>query len=214
MYPKVDKNQSGKPIISFNSRYTATKRPHLFLPLLDKYFENGTYFEVHFKGNKNDNVTIWYKLTKYFEYPQLTIKKNVPDMKVEVKEIYDNADYCVYPGPSVISEKGRVEYSMMESWFYELPLIVGLDVMEKFNVAEFGYTEDMIFAGMIPMNEKNIDKIITGNFTDEERARYIKGGTELLKEFLPEAFKPRIQKALDFLNSNKEFVKKEKATLF
>jgi hypothetical protein len=214
MYPKVNKADASKAVISFNSRYTSTKRPHLFLPMLDQYFESGKDFEVHFKGNKNDNVTIWYKLTKYFEYPQLSIKKNVPDMNVEVAEIYEGANYCVYPGPSVISEKGRVEYSMMEAWHYQLPLIVGLDVMEKFNVAEFGYTEDMIFAGMIPMNEKNIDKVINGHFTEEEKAKYIKGGNELLKEFLPEAFIPRIQKALDYLNSNKQFVKKEKASLF
>jgi glycosyltransferase involved in cell wall biosynthesis len=214
MYPQVPTNTTKKPIFSFNSRYTATKRPQLFLPLLDKYFKNGDDFEVHFKGNKNDNVTIWYKLTEYFTYPQVSIKKNVPDMTVEVSEIYENADYCVYPGPSVVSEKGRVEYSMMEAWYYGLPLIVGLDVMEKFNTIEFGYSDDMIFAGMIPMNQNTIDRIMSGNFTEEERTKYVRGGKELLKEFLPDAFKERMQKALDFLNSEKKFVKKEKASLF
>lgn len=214
MYPKVNLNEEDKSIISFNSRYTATKRPQLILGLIEKYLEEGFNFGFRFKGNKNDNVTIWYKLAKYFEFPQISIKKNVPDMNEEVFDIYDKADYCVYPGPSVKSEKGRVEYSMMESWFYNIPLMVGMDIMENFNTAEFKWTDEMVFAGMIPMNEKNTEKMVKNLFTDEERQKYINGGNAMLKEFLPEAFIPRIQTALDYLNSDKIFVKKETVSLF
>ena len=214
MYPKVEKNKAEHSVISFNSRYTATKRPQLILGLIEKYLEEGFNFGFRFKGNKNDNVTIWYKLAKYFEFPQISIKKNVPDMFQEVTEIYEDADFCVYPGPSVKSEKGRVEYSMMEAWFYELPLMVGMDIMENFNTAEFQWTDEMIFAGMIPMNEKHVEKMVKNLFTPEERQKYIDGGNEMLKEFLPEAFIPRLQKALDYLNSDKKFVKKEVVSLF
>lgn len=214
MYPKVEKNKEDHSVISFNSRYTATKRPQLILAMIEKYLEEGFNFGFRFKGNKNDNVTIWYKLAKYFEFPQISIKKNVPDMYQEVTEIYEDADYCVYPGPSVKSEKGRVEYSMMEAWFYELPLMVGMDIMENFNTTEFQWTDEMVFAGMIPMNEKNVEKMVKNLFTPEERQKYIDGGNAMLREFLPEAFVPRLQKALDYLNSDKKFVKKEVVSLF
>jgi hypothetical protein len=214
MYPKLNKNQEPHSVISFNSRYTSTKRPQIILGLLERHFESGLNFNLRFKGNKTDNVTIWYKLTKYFEFPQISIKKNVTDMSQEIKEIYEDADFCVYPGPSVKSEKGRVEYSMMESWFYELPLVVGVDIMENFNIKEFQWTNEKIFSGMIPMNENMVEKAVKKLFTEEELQKYIDGGKELLKEFLPEAYVPRLQKALDFINSNQEFIKKETLELF
>jgi glycosyltransferase involved in cell wall biosynthesis len=204
MYPKVEKNKEDSSVISFNSRYTAIKRPQLILAMIEKYLKEGLNFKFRFKGNKNDNVTIWSNLTKYFEYPQISIKKNVPDMYKEVTEIYEDADFCVYPGNSVKSEKGRVEYSMMESWFYELPLMVSTDIMENFNTDEFQWTNEMVFAGMIPMNEENVKKMVNNSFTNEEIQNYINGGKMLLKDFLPEKFIPRLQKALDYFKSDEE----------
>ena len=214
MYPEITKNKTKTPTITFNSRYTATKRPQLFLKYMDPFFETVDNFKIRFKGNKNDNVTIWYKLQKYFEYPQISIQKNNPDMRQEVFEIYDGADYCAYPGLSLINEKGRVEYSMMEAWYYGLPLLVSPEVIEKFNLQEFGYTQEMLNNGMVLMTERNLDKIVNGKFTKAEKEKIAEGGRELLKEFLPETFIPRFQKALDYLNSNKKFVKKEAVTLF
>jgi glycosyltransferase involved in cell wall biosynthesis len=188
-YPPIDSpDPSEKLQICFNSRYTANKRPQDILPFFNKYIKGDkSEFQLNLRGNVRDNCTIWYNLQEYFTDDRIVIHPYFEHMY----QIYDKQDFCIYAGYTTLCEKGKMEYSILESIYYDIPLICESDVFEHFQYDEYGITREQLRECFIFLNQKNLDDIISGNLDGKPYAK--KAKELLLNDFLPDAIKRRIE---------------------
>lgn len=191
-YPKLSKNETGKIQIAFNSRYTSNKRPNIVLPYFSKYLGENYNFELNFRGQIRDNVTIWYNLFEYFEDPKIIMR----DYADEMWQIYNGIDYCLYAGYTTKSEKGKMEYSILEPFFYGIPLIVEKDVIETFKYEEYGISKEKFLKSVICLNEKNLDLIIEGKF---DYKPFVENAKTIVEDFLPNKIKERLELGISAL---------------
>lgn len=204
-YPKLEKNKTGKVQIAFNSRYTSNKRPNEVLPYFDKYLGKDENFQLNFRGNVRDNVTIWCNLFHYFEDPKIVMH----DYAKEMWEIYNGIDYCLYAGYGTKSEKGKMEYSMLEPFFYGIPLIVEKDVIMHFKYEEYGISKEDFKKSVILLNDENLDSIVKGTFDTKP---FIKNAKKIVEDFMPETIKARL--TLGFEALDREPKKRKVVELF
>lgn len=185
-YPKIQRPKGSGPVqICFNSRYTANKRPQNVLPFFSKYLGVDSNFLLNFRGTVRDNVSIWYNLTHYFDDPKIVMNGYVE----KFYQIYNEQDYCLYAGYTTKSEKGKMEYSMLEPFFYGIPLIVEKDVIQHFRYEEYGITKEEFLNCVIPLTEENLDSIINRTF---DWTKYTENAKKIVTNFLPEATKSRL----------------------
>jgi hypothetical protein len=189
-YPEIKREKSEKVKLSFNSRYTSNKRPQNILPFFNKYLGKEEPFELHFRGNVRDNVSVWYNLFHYFDDPKIIMNGYFEHFH----EIYNNIDYCIYGGYTTKSEKGKMEYSMLEPFFYGIPLIVEKEVIQYFKYEEYGISKEDFLKSVIVLTEENLDKIIKGEF---DSSSFVKNAKSIVDDFLPESIKRRLEIGLN-----------------
>jgi hypothetical protein len=200
-YPSIEKNKTSKVQIAFNSRYTANKRPHVILPYFSKYLGEDLNFQLNFRGTVRDNVSIWYNLLHYFDDPKIVMH----DYAEHMWQIYNGIDYCLYGGYTTKSEKGKMEYSMLEPFFYGIPLIVEKEVIQHFRYDEYGISKEDFMKSVIVLTEENLDSIISGQF---DPTSYVQNAKKIVDDFLPEAIKARLQIGINALFEEKKEMKK------
>ena len=202
-YPEIQRNSNDDVQISFNSRYTANKRPQNVLPFFSKYLGNESNFTLNFRGTVRDNVSVWYELFHYFEDPKIVMHEYFE----KFYQIYENQDYCLYAGYTTKSEKGKMEYSMLEPFYYGIPLIVEKDVIHHFRYDEYGISKEDFLKSVIPLTEENLDSIINKTF---DWKPYVDNAKSIVKDFLPSAIKERLKIGLEGFDNP---VKIKKATV-
>jgi hypothetical protein len=186
-YPKLENSIKERPInIAFNSRYTSSKRPQDFLPFFSKYLGKDENFNLNFRGSLGDNVTIWFNLKHYFLDPKIIMHKYAEFPH----QVYENQDYCLYTGYGTKSEKGKMEYSMLEPFYYGIPLIVEKEVIQFFRYEEYGISKEDFLKSVILLNEENLDSIIKGEFNWKP---YAENAKKIIDQFLPESTKSRLK---------------------
>jgi hypothetical protein len=116
-------------------------------------------------------------------------------------QIYNEVDYCLYAGYGTKSEKGKMEYSILEPFFYGIPLIVEKDVIQHFKYEEYGINREDFKKSVILLNEENLDSIVNGTF---DPTPYVQNARKIVEDFLPKKIIPRLQKALDYFKSDEE----------
>ena len=191
-YPEINNSyDNDDPIqISFNSRYTSNKRPQNVLPFFSKYLKKDHNFILNFRGTVRDNVSVWYDLFHYFDDPKIVMNEYFE----KFHQIYEDQDYCLYGGYTTKSEKGKMEYSMLEPFYYGIPLIVEKDVIQHFRYDEYGITKEEFLKCVIPLTEENLDSIINKSFDWEP---YAKNAKKLVNNFLPVSIKERLSIGLN-----------------
>jgi hypothetical protein len=204
-YPELKNSHSSEKVnICFNSRYTANKRPQNVLPFFKKYLGVDSPFVLNFRGNVRDNCSVWYDLFHYFEDPKIVMNGYAE----KFHEIYESQDYCLYGGYTTKSEKGKMEYAMLESFYYGIPLIVEKEVIESFRFDEYGISKEQFLKSVICLTESNLDSIINRTF---DWKAYAENAKSIVNDFLPEATKSRLAIGLSAFDRKPEEIKKVSA---
>jgi len=198
-YPELSDKKSDSPNdivnICFNSRYTANKRPQSVLPFFSKYLGKDANFKLNFRGNVRDNCSVWYDLFGYFEDSKIVMNGYAD----KPYQIYENQDYCLYAGYTTKSEKGKIEYAMLEPFYYGIPLIVEKGVIEDFRYEEYGIPREKFLRSVICLTEDNLESIINGTF---DYKPYVKNAQSIVEDFLPDMIKSRLKIGLDFFETS------------
>jgi hypothetical protein len=185
-YPQLVENKPSNHVnICFNSRYTANKRPQNVLPFFDKYIGTDKKFTLNFRGNVRDNCSVWYDLFRYFEDPKIVMNGYAE----KFHEIYERQNYCLYAGYTTKSEKGKMEYAMLEPFYYGIPLIVEKEVIDSFRFDEYGISREQFLKSVICLTEKNLESIIEGTF---DWKSYAENAKSIVEDFMPESTKSRL----------------------
>lgn len=184
-YPERKKPISEKIQICFNSRYTSNKRPQYILPYFKEFLDSDYDFQLNFRGNVRDNVSVWFNLFEYFESDKIVMHEYFE----KFHEIYDYQNYCIYGGYTTKSEKGKMEYSILESFYYEIPLIVENEVIQTFRYDEYGISKEQFLKSVIPLSENNLKLILSKEF---DYTTYVENAKKLVDDFLPEIVKERL----------------------
>lgn len=192
LYDSVTKNDTDTLNICFNSRYSATKGPHIVLPFFDNLIKKGLNFRFNFHGNINDPVSIWHKIKYYFLDKESEI--NIKPYVAKISDIYDKQDYTLYAGYLTREERGKIEYAILESIYYEIPIIAHPDVFEFFRYDEYGITPEQLKESFIELTPENLKAIIDRKF---DGSSYAKNAKIILQDFLPETILNRFDNCIN-----------------
>jgi hypothetical protein len=197
--PSVMSNQYiGTPPVKicFNSRYSATKGPHTIIKEFMQFFDKGLNFNLQFRGNISDPVSVWHNIDGVLLKEVVKSKEEIKflDFADDIAEIYQDQDYCVYAGYQTREERGKIEYAILEPIWYNIPLIVHSDVFIHFKYDEYGITEEHLRKSFIELTPENIQKIIDGKFDPSE---YIKNARRIIEDFLPSKILERFSKCIN-----------------
>jgi hypothetical protein len=170
--------------ICFNSRYSATKGPHVVLKEFMDFFGKDLPFKLQFRGNISDPVSIWHNIDGVLlkqvirSHPEIVFETFAKD----ISEVYDSQDYCVYAGYQTREERGKIEYAILEPIHYGIPLIAHSDVFSHFKYDEYGITEEELREAFIELTPENLEKIIGGEF---DATPFVENSKRILEDFLP-----------------------------
>lgn len=115
-FPKVSRQTEGPLNLCFNSRFSAQKGVQSAFHYFEEFLEDPT---LNFSMNFRDSGKHHDLKTKI----QQTLHGKVFPMSKEPWEIYENQDYCIYFGYNDPRERGKLEYSMLEAFHYDIPVI-------------------------------------------------------------------------------------------
>ena len=200
LYKPITKLQyfdSIKPVnICFNSRYSSTKGPQIILREFMQFFDKGLNFNLQFRGNISDPVSVWHNIDGVLLKDVVKSKSEIKflDFSNDISEIYENQDYCIYAGYQTREERGKIEYAILEPIWYDIPLIVHPDVFVHFKYVEYGITEEELRKCFIEMTPENITKIIAGEFDATE---YVKNARKIVDDFLPNKILERFDNCIN-----------------
>ena len=195
--------------ICFNSRYSSTKGPHVILKQFMPFFDKGLRFNLQFRGNISDPVSVWHNIDGVLLKDVVRSKKEIifKDFAEKISDTYDGQDYCVYAGYLTREERGKIEYAVLEPIFYGIPLIVHPDVFEYFKYEEYGITEEELRSCFIELNPENLQNIIDRKF---DPSSYVANSMRILQDFLPE----KILERFDICTSSPASKGRRKVELF
>ena len=181
-----------KTNICFNSRYSATKGPYVVLRDFIPFFDKGLPFNLQFRGNISDPVSVWHNIDGVLLKDFIKSKSEIvfKGFAEDISEIYDFQDYCVYAGYQTREEKGKIEYAILEPIWYDIPLIVSSAVFEHFKYEEYGISEEELRKSLIEATPENLQQIIEGEFDSSE---YVKNARKIVEDFLPSKILERFQ---------------------
>jgi len=170
--------------ICFNSRYSATKGPHVIVKDFMQFFDRGLNFKLQFRGNISDPVSVWHSIDDVILKDVIKSKEEITflDFADDMAEIYENQDYCIYAGYQTREERGKIEYAILEPLWYGIPLIVHPSVFEHFKYEEYGISEEQLRKSLIELTPENIEKIIAKEF---DASSYIEEAKKIVNDFLP-----------------------------
>ena len=186
-------NVGAQPVnICFNSRYSSTKGPQVILREFMQFFDKDLNFNLQFRGNISDPVSVWHNIDNVLLKDVIKSKKEVKFLPFAnaMHEIYDNQDYCIYAGYQTKEERGKIEYAILEPIWYGIPLIVHSDVFLYFKYEEYGITESELRKCFIELTADNITKIIAREF---DPTSYIENAKKIVNDFLPVKIIERFQ---------------------
>ena len=170
--------------ICFNSRYSSTKGPQVILREFMQFFDKDLYFNLQFRGNISDPVSVWHNIDGVLLKDVVKSKKEIKFLPFvnDISEVYDKQDYCVYAGYQTREERGKIEYAILEPIWYNIPLIVHPDVFLYFKYEEYSITEAELRKCFIELTPDNIKKIISREF---DASSYVENARKIVDDFLP-----------------------------
>ncbi len=182
--PLVNDQITDSVTICFNSRYSATKGPHVIVKDFMQFFDRGLDFKLQFRGNLSDPVSVWHSIDGVILKDVVRAKEEIVflDFADGISEIYENQDYCIYAGYQTREERGKIEYAILEPLWYGIPLIVHPSVFEHFKYEEYGIPEERLRKSLIELTPENIEKIIAKEF---DPSSYIEEARKIVDDFLP-----------------------------
>ena len=192
-YPELkEKNQTDNVNICFNSRYSATKGPYVILREFMKFFDKDLKFQLKFRGNIGDPVSVWHNIDGVLLKDVIKSKKEIvfENFATAISEIYKKQDYCIYAGYQTKEERGKIEYAILEPIFYNIPLIVHSSVFDHFKYDEYGISEEDLKKCFIELTTDNINSIIEKTF---DYNSYVENSRKILSDFLPEKILERFE---------------------
>ena len=181
--------------ICFNSRYSATKGPHIIIKEFMQFFDKGLNFNLQFRGNISDPVSVWHNIDGVLLKEVVKSKEEIKflDFADDISDIYQDQDYCVYAGYQTREERGKIEYAILEPIWYNIPLIVHSDVFVHFKYDEYGISEEQLRKSFIELTPENIQLIIDREFDPSE---YVKNARKIVEDFLPGKILERFEKCI------------------
>lgn len=191
IYGSISRNDSDVTNICFNSRYSTTKGPHVVIPFFLDFIKRDLKFKFNFRGDIRDPVSIWHGIKPYFQDPDSEI--NIKTYADKIEEVYDKQDYTVYAGYQTKDERGKMEYAVLESIFYEIPIIAHQDVFDYFKYDEYGVPPDFLDTAMIRLNKENLKAIIDRKF---DPSSFVKNAKLLLEDFMPDIILKRFDECI------------------
>ena len=182
--PLINDQITDSVTICFNSRYSATKGPHVIVKDFMQFFDRGLDFKLQFRGNLSDPVSVWHSIDGVILKDVVKAKEEIVflDFADDISEIYENQDYCIYAGYQTREERGKIEYAILEPLWYGIPLIVHPSVFEHFKYEEYGISEERLRKSLIELTPENIEKIIAKEF---DPSSYIEEARKIVNDFLP-----------------------------
>ncbi len=191
-YAPIKKNNSDILNICFNSRYSTTKGPQKIFPFIDQFLNKKYKFALNFRGTIGDPVSIWHNIKHYFleNSNEIIMKKYATD----ISEVYDEQDYTIYAGYQTKQERGKIEYSILETIHYGIPMIAHKDYFDYFMYDEYGITREELKKCFIELTDSNMNKIMTRDF---EHSDYVQNSMKILEDFLPEKILERFENCLN-----------------
>jgi hypothetical protein len=116
------------------------------------------------------------------------------DYAENLSDIYNKQDFCLFFGYKEESEIGKIEYSMLEAIWYEIPILMSSKWMKRFMYKEYGVDENFAEKSFLKLDYKNIKEILNKK---NDFSSYANNAKHLIKEFLPEAILERIEKCIN-----------------
>ena len=195
-YNPITKNDTAKVNICFNSRYSSTKGPHVILKDMMQYFDKGYNFNLFFRGNIGDPVSVWHNVNGVLLKDIIRSKPEIVfrPFAIDISEVYDKQDFTIYAGYLTKEERGKMEYSVLESIFYDIPMIAHSDVFTAFKYEEYDVTPEQLKECFIELTEENMMKIINKEIDGKSYAEKAK---VLLNDFLPDKILERFEHCLN-----------------
>ena len=177
-YNQINKNQSSELQICFNSRFVKNKG---VFDALNYFFEFFTMpdlnFSLNFRAKKVE--------AEGLSIPRVSVKPYVEN----ISEIYEAQDYVLYYGYDDPNEMGKLEYSVLEAIYYNLPIIAHPKFIRNFKCTEYGVSKDHVqkmFFKMTPFSM--LDVLIN----KPDLSIYAEEAKVLLNDFLPEQIRYRV----------------------
>ena len=156
-YPIIQKNKSKTVNICFNSRFSTAKFVHKAIDYFSEFLNDEAMdFKLQFRasGKEPDGMNVL--------KDEIRKSKNgiLKDYAVNISEIYDNQDFCLYWGYDETPEIGKLEYSLLEAFYYEIPVIAHPSWIRSFKCEEYGYTQAFIDSCFIPLDPYTIIDLV------------------------------------------------------
>ena len=108
----------------------------------------------------------------------------------DISDVYEKQDYTVYAGYQTKEEKGKLEYVILESIYYDIPIIAHQDVFTYFKYEEYGITPEELKVSFILLSDENLEKILNGNF---DASSYVENARKIIRDFLPDKIIERFE---------------------
>lgn len=196
LYKPITRNDEDPVHICFNSRYSTTKGPQVIIKEMMQFFDKGLNFSLFFRGNISDPVSVWHNIDGVLLKDVVKSKSEIVfrESAHNIADVYDKQDYCIYAGYLTREERGKIEYSILESIYYNIPLIAHKDVFDTFKYEEYGITPEQLKKSFILMSPENMQAIIDKKFDPSE---YIKNARIILDDFMPEKILERFEHCLN-----------------
>ena len=189
LYGEIKKslNQS-KTIFCFCGRYVTTKRPQILFNLLKWTLNTDLSFEVHFRGTKTAPFLFVNK--HFFDDPRFIMN----DQTEYAWQQYDNKDYCFYFGNNIKTERGKIEYALLEPIYYGIPIVTIPKYFDEFMYDEYSITKEELKKCLIEYSDETFKKILDKTF---DYSSYVENSKKIiLSKFFEENFMKIVNKSL------------------
>ena len=196
LYEHICINASTEVNICFNSRYSSTKGPYAILRGFIPVFDKGLNFNLQFRGNISDPVSVWHNIDGVLLKDFIKSKSEIKFLPFadKLSEIYDFQDYTVYAGYQTKEERGKLEYVILESIYYNIPIIAHQDVFTYFKHEEYGITPEQLQKSFILLSEENLKQIISREF---DFTPYVENAKTIIKDFMPDIILKRFDHCIN-----------------
>ena len=148
-YKPIQTNTSSRINFCFNSRFSTSKLVHKSIDYFSEFLNDDSLnFDLTYRHSGK-------------EHEQMEILKNeirnskngiLKDYASDISEIYNKQDFCLFWGYDEEAEIGKLEYSLLEAFHYEIPVIVHPAWLRKFKYEEYGYSKEFIKECFIPLD--------------------------------------------------------------
>lgn len=187
-YKNIKRNETNNIVLCFNSRYVTTKRPGILFKLLEWTLHKDLPFEVHFRGNKN--APFLYVFKHFFDDKKFIMNNQVDS----ISDIYDSKDFCFYFGNNIKTERGKIEYALLEPIYYEIPVITSDKYFDEFMYDEYSITKEQLEKCLIRYSDETFNSILNKTL---DTSSYVKNAKEIIfDKFSEENIMKRIVESL------------------